>query len=220
MASEIRTRFINYMTLQGFSPHTKKSYLDGVTGLARFYNKSPDTLTNKEVQKYFLYLLEERKVAVGTCNAYRSGIVCFYRNLCHWDETRFPLPPWHQQKKLPVIFSEEEVQRLFPAAGNLKHRVLLKTAYSAGLRVSELVRLQTKHIESDPSRMLIRVEQGKGKKDRYTTLSRDLLEELRTYWCKYHPEKWLFPGQKPDTHLTESAAQRAYYLAKKKCRSQ
>jgi integrase len=112
------------------------------------------------------------------------------------------------------------VQRLFSAVVNLKHRVLLKTAYSAGLRVSELVRLQAKHIESDPSRMLIRVEQGKGKKDRYTTLSSDLLTELRTYWCKYHPEKWLFPGQKPGTHLTESTAQRAYYLAKKKCRAQ
>jgi site-specific recombinase XerD len=173
MASEIRTRFITYMTLQGFSPHTKKSYLDGVTGLARFCNKSPETLTSEEVQEYFRYLLEERKAAVGTCNAYRSGIVCFYRNICNWDETRFPLPPRHQQKKLPSIFSEEEVQRLFSAVVNLKHRVLLKTAYSAGLRVSELVRLQAKHIESDPSRMLIRVEQGKGKKDRYTTLSSD-----------------------------------------------
>jgi integrase/recombinase XerD len=220
MASEIRTRFINYMTLQGFSPHTKKSYLDGVTGLARFHNKSPETLTNEEVQEYFRYLLEERNVAVGTCNAYRSGIVCFYRNICHWDETRFPLPPRHQQKKLPVIFSEEEVQRLLSGIENLKHRVMLKTAYSGGLRVSELVRLQAKHIESDPSRMLIRVEQGKGKKDRYTTLSRDLLAELRAYWCKHRPEKWLFPGQKAGTHITEAGAQHAYYLAKKKCRSQ
>ena len=113
MASEIRTRFINYMTLQGFSPHTKKSYLDGVTGLARFYNKSPDTLTNEEVQEYFLYLLEERKVAVGTCNAYRSGIVCFYRDLCHRDETRFPLPPSINRKNFPLFSARRKCNVYF-----------------------------------------------------------------------------------------------------------
>jgi integrase len=92
----------------------------------------------------------------------------------------------------------------------------LETAYSAGLRISELVRLKPHHIEGDPDRMLIRVEQGKGKKDRYTILSKKLLEDLRTYWCQYRPGKWLFAGQKPDQHISEAAARAAFYHAKKK----
>jgi len=204
------------MTLQRFSHHTKRNYIRAVKGLAAFYNQSPDTLANEQIQEYFRYLLEDRKVSWGTCNNYFSGILCFYRNICKWDETRFQIPPRPRIKKLPIVFSMEEVKRLFSAADNVKHRVLLKTVYSAGLRVSEVVRLQPRHIESDPSRMMIRVEQGKGKKDRYTILSKKLLVELRAYWCKYRPEKWVFPGQKAEKHLTETAAQRAFYLAKKK----
>jgi site-specific recombinase XerD len=93
---------------------------------------------------------------------------------------------------------------------------LLKTIYSAGLRVSEAVQLKVDNIESDPSRMLIRVDQGKGKKDRYTILSKNLLAELRLYWKKYRPEKWLFPGYGPDKHLCTIAAQKVFYNAKKK----
>ena len=216
MTTDLRTYFINYMTLQRFSHHTKRNYIRAVKGLAAFYNQSPDTLANEQIQEYFRYLLEDRKVSWGTCNNYFSGILSFYRNICKWDETRFQIPPRPRIKKLPIVFSMEEVKRLFSAADNVKHRVLLKTVYSAGLRVSEVVRLQPRHIESDPSRMMIRVEQGKGKKDRYTILSKKLLVELRAYWCKYRPEKWVFPGQKAEKHLTETAAQRAFYLAKKK----
>ncbi len=90
------------------------------------------------------------------------------------------------------------------------------SAYSAGLRISELVRLKPHHIEADPDRMLIRVEQGKGKKDRYTILSQKLLEDLRSYWRQYRPGKWLFAGQNPDKHLSEASARAAFYLAKKK----
>jgi site-specific recombinase XerD len=102
------------------------------------------------------------------------------------------------------------------AADNLKHRLLLETEYSAGLRISELVGLKPHHIESDPDPMLIRVEQGKGKKDRCTILSQKLLLDLRTYWRKYRPGKWLFAGQKSDQHLSEAGARAAFYLAKKK----
>ena len=100
--------------------------------------------------------------------------------------------------------------------GNLKHLVLLETAYSAGLRINELICLKPHHIESDPSRMLIRVEQGKGKKDRYTILSKKLLPELRVYWREYRPKKWLFQGQKPENHLTAVSVHNAFTLAKKK----
>jgi integrase len=115
-----------------------------------------------------------------------------------------------------MILSIEEVKRLLASANNFKHQVLLSTIYSAGLRVSEVVRLKPHHIESDPSRMMIRIEQGKGKKDRYTVLSQKLLVNLRTYWCTYQPGTWLFPGNKTDMHMCTNAAQMAFYLAKKK----
>ena len=216
MSTELRTQFINYMTLQRLSHHTQRNYIRGVKGLAEFHNQSPDKLTNDQIQDYLRYLLEDQNLSWGTCNNYFSGIVSFYRNVCQWDETRFQLPPRPRIKKLPVILSKEELKRLFSSANNFKHQVLLKTAYSAGLRVGELVRLKPDHIENDPSRMVIRVEQGKGKKDRYTILSKKLLVDLRTYWCKYRPGKWLFPGQKAENHLTEAAAQKAFHHAKKK----
>ena len=216
MATDLQTQFSDYMTLQRFADHTKRSYVGGVKGLAKFYKQSPDTLTNEQIQAYLLHLLEERKLAWGTVNAYLSGMICFYRGFCQWDETQFQIPPRPSARKLPTVYSMEEVKRLLAAANNFKHLLLLETAYSAGLRVSELVRLKPYHIESDPDRMLIRVEQGKGKKDRYTILSKKLLDDLRTYWCQYHPGKWLFAGQNPDHHLSEAAARKAFYDAKKK----
>ena len=216
MNRDFKTQFINYMTLQRFALSTKKNYLTALEGLAQFHQQSPETLTDDQIQEYLRYLIEDRKLSWGTCNNFFSGIVSFYRNVCKWDETRFSIPPRPRIKKLPRIFSIEEVKRLFASAANLKHRVLLKTIYSAGLRVSEVVRLQPDHLESDPSRMMIRVEQGKGRKDRYTILSRKLLVELREYWCAYRPETWLFPGYKSEMPLCTHAAREAFHKAKKK----
>jgi len=216
MTTDLRSQFLNFMTLQRLADHTQRTYVTGVKGLAKFYKQSPDTLTNDQIQDYLLYLLKDRKLTWGTVNAYLSGLVCFYRGFCQWDETQFQIPPRPRARKLPTVFSEQEVKRLLAAADNLKHRLLLQTAYSSGLRVSELVRLKPRHIESDPDRMMIRVDQGKGKKDRYTILSKKLIVDLRTYWSQYRPGKWLFAGQNPKKHLSEAAAQRVFYLAKKK----
>ena len=217
MSSELRERFIARMNLHGFSPHTERSYVISVNGLATFHNKSPDTLTDEQVRGYFRYLLEERKLAWSSCHNYLTGITFFYRHICQREvEDRFGLPPGPRQRKLPVVLSIEEVERLLSCIDNLKHRVLLKTIYGAGLRVGEAVRLQPHHIESDSSRMLIRIDQGKGRKDRYTVLSEMLLEELRLYWNKYQPGKWLFPGYGHDKHLSTSAASVVFYNAKKK----
>lgn len=216
MSTDLRTQFLNYMTLQRFAQETKRHYITAVNGLAKFYNQRPDTLTNDQIQEYLRHLLEDRGLSWGACNNYFSGILCFYRNICKWDETQFNIPPRPSIKKLPTVFSMEEVKRLFAATTNLKHLALLKTVYSAGLRLSEVVHLQPHHIESDPSRMTIRVEQGKGRKDRYTILSKHLLVDLKTYWRKYRPEKWLFPGREAENHLSCSAAHRIYCNAKKK----
>lgn len=214
MTSDLKTQFFNYMTVQRFSHHTKRSYVTGVKLLAKYYMQSPDTLTNDQIQDYIRYLLEDRKLSWGTCNTYLSGMVSFYRHICKWDDAQFQIPPRPRVKKLPVVFSQPEVKRLLAATDNLKHQLLLQTVYSAGLRVSELVRLKPHHIESDADRMMIRVDQGK--KDRYKILSQRLLADLRIYWRKYRPGKWLFAGQKPQNHLCEGAAQKAFSLAKKK----
>lgn len=115
-----------------------------------------------------------------------------------------------------MILSIEEVDRLINAASNLKHRALLKTVYSAGLRGGEVVRLKPHHIESDPTRMMIRVEQGKGRKDRYTVLSKELLLTLRKYYQECRPWKWLFQGSNHGNPMALSTAQKIYHEAKKK----
>ena len=127
MSSELRTRFMDYMTLHRFSDHTKRGYLFSVGALAKYHKQSPDTLTNDQIQAYLLYLIKDRKLAWGSCNNYFSGITCFYKNVCKWDETRFYIPPRPRIKKLPMVFSLEEVRRLLDAASYPKHRILLKT---------------------------------------------------------------------------------------------
>jgi site-specific recombinase XerD len=217
MSSELRTQLIAQMNLHGLAPNTQRSYVMCVKGLAAYYKESPEKLTDEQIRAYFRHLLEERKLTRCSCRGYLTGLTFFYRHVCQREvKDRFGLPPWRGEKKLPIVFSIEEVTRLLSCADNLKHRVLLKTIYSAGLRVSEAVRLKLHHIESDPSRMLIRVQDGKGRKDRYTVLSKKLLPELRLYWKKYRPENWLFPGYGHDKHLSTVAASQIFYQAKKK----
>ena len=215
--SDLRKQFIDRMNLYGFSEHTIRGYVMSVKGLARYYKQSPDQLSDEQVRDYFHYLLTERKIAWGSCKRYLCGITYFYRHICNREvDDRFGLPPRPRGRKLPVILSMEEVARLFSCVTNLKHRVLLKTMYSAGLRAGEAISLKPEHIESDPSRMVIRVDQGKGRKDRYTVLAENLLQELRAYWRAYSPKHWLFPGRKAGSHLTYESAREAFSKAKKK----
>lgn len=217
MSSELRTQLITQMDLHGLAPNTQRGYVMCVKALATYYKESPERLNDEQIRAYFHHLLKERKLTKRSCRRYLTGLTFFYRHVCNREvKDRFGLPAWRGEKKLPTVLSIEQVTRLLSCVKNLKHRVLLKTIYSGGLRVSEAVRLKPHHIESDPSRMLIRVDQGKGKKDRYTVLSVALLKELRLYWEKYRPEKWLFPGNGVGKHLCCVAAQRVFYNAKKK----
>lgn len=217
MSSELRNKMIDRMNLYGLSKHTQKGYISAIKGLAEHYNKSPDKLMDDQVRDYFHHLLTVRKLEWQSCKNYLSGITYFYRHMCNREvDGRYGLPPRPRGRKLPTVLSIEEVSRLLPCIDNLKHRVLIKTIYSAGLRVGEAIRLKPEHIESAPSRMVIRVEQGKGRKDRYTVLSKNLLLELREYWRKYSPKHWLFPGQKPERHISSVAVSNALYAAKKK----
>ena len=201
------------MALRGLAYRTRESYVDSVVKLAKFYGRGPDQISEAEVQQYLLHLLDERKLAHSSCNIVCSALEFFYRTTLKRRETEFCLPRPKVPAKLPQILSREDVARLIEQTTNLKHRTILMTAYAAGLRLSELCHLRVADIDSD--RMTLRVEQGKGAKDRYTLLSPRLLAELRRYWCVYRPQRWLFPSPRdPEQPHSAHTAHRIFHAAK------
>ena len=214
MTTLLRNKLNDHMTLRGLSPNTQEAYTNAVAGLAGYYHLSPDKLSNEQIQAYLVHLIKERELAWSSCNVVFSGLRCFYSQVLRWDETRFYIPPRPREKKLPRILSLEQVLRLFQVTTNIKHRALLMTVYGGGLRVSEVVHLEPEHIESQ--RMMIRVDQGKGRKDRFTLLPLNLLDELRAYWKACRPQSWLFFGRSKDKPMAIGTAQRIYYNAKSK----
>ena len=208
--SELANRFREHMELRGFAEKTKKAYDGAMADLARAYaTVPPDRITGEQVRAHVARLSSERHLAWTTVNVHVSAYNCFYREVLKRSD-EFPLPPRGRARKRPVVLDRESVRLILSAHTNLKHRALLAMVYGSGLRVSEVCRLRPCHIESAPDRMLVRVEQGKGRKDRYTLLSRDALAVLREYWLAFRPSGWLFPGERGDAPLSVVAAQRAY----------
>ena len=214
--SELRKQMIRDMKSRNFSPGTQRAYLRAVAGLADYYHRSPDRINAEEIQDYIVHLFSESKLTVGSCHGIITGLRFFYTVTLKQDRASVPIPQIKRETHLPEILSPEQLERVFSAPRNPKHRMLLMTAYSAGLRVSELVHLKVTDIHSD--RMMIRVEQGKGKKDRYTLLSKRLLGELRAYWKIKRPAVWLFPGIKRHGPLCARMAQKVYAQAIAKAR--
>ncbi len=212
--SELRTRMIDDMTLRGMAAKTLDGYVRAVAGLAAHYHRSPDRISDREVQAYLLHLMRERKLSWSSCNVAVHGLRFFYHQTLGREKTTFHIPGPRKPSRLPEILSREEVARLFAHTGLPRHRGLLMTAYAAGLRVGEVVRLRVQYIDSD--RMTIRVEQGKGAKDRYTLLSPRLLEELRRYWRLERPSPWLFPTRNALQPMHYGTAERAYTAAKQR----
>lgn len=206
----LRTRMIEEMRLRNFAMRTQKSYVAAMVGLVKHYRKSPDQLGAEEVRSYLLHL-EDRGLSPSSCNVAISGLRFFYQKTLGWEEPRLFVAPRKRVWRLPEVLSPGEVHRVLNAAATLRDRCLLMTTYSGGLRVSEVVKLKLTDI--DRERMTIRVEQGKGHKDRYTILSPRLLKALEQYWRQYRPASWLFPNRKGD-HLSISFAQRIYNQAK------
>jgi site-specific recombinase XerD len=186
---------IEQLQLYRKAPGTQDQYVQAISRLAAYYQRSPDQLSSQEIRHYLHHLLTERQLAWSSCNVV-AAIRFFYVDTLGWTPMQLNLPPRPAQKQLPRVLSVEQLEHLFATTDNPKHRALLMTAYAAGLRVSEVVRLQVHDIESDASRMLIRINQGKGNKDRYSLLSERLLVELRAYWKIERPRPWLFPGSK------------------------
>jgi len=208
--SPLRRRMIEDMTIRKFAPKTQHDYLQRVKNFTAYLGRSPDTASSEDVRRYQLHLTA-RGVGVPTVNQTVSTLRFFFKvTLARPDlveRTAFVREP----RKLPVVLSPEEVVRLLDAAPSLKYKAALSVAYGAGLRVSEVVALKIGDIDS--KRMVIRVEQGKGRKDRYVMLSLHLLELLRAWWRAARPQGWLFPGRDRVQPMTTRQLNRACHAA-------
>lgn len=210
----LKDRMVREMELRRFASGTQHLYLRSVTELAKYFNKPPDRITNEELRDYVHYLLTKRKLSWNTINRDTAAIRFFYVQTLGRQDVANAIPPRKTPHPLPEILSREEVQRVIKSTINPKHRVLLMTAYSGGLRVSEAVRLKVMNIDSE--RMVIRIECSKRERDRYVMLSERLLDELRAYWQENQPRPWLFTGKTPDFHLSDRTARGIFLRAKKR----
>ena len=212
--STLREQMLADLQLKGLTPKTQKIYLREVRNYAEYFKKSPEELGEKELREYLLYLLNERKLAKGTYRFYYQGLKFLYKHTLKREEVVEKIHCPRGEKKLPVVLDLAEVKTLLSVMENLKHRAILTITYSAGLRISETACLKVSDIDS--KRMMVRVQQGKGGKDRYTILSQTALECLRQYWRAYRPKDWLFEGQKEGTHVCISSIRQIFLEAKER----
>jgi integrase/recombinase XerD len=216
--SPLRQRMIDDMTLRRFSPKTQAAYLRAVLNFTRFLGRAPDLADVEDLRRYQLHMAEHG-VSSTTLNATLSGLRFFFETTVDRPEVLKKVRHVYEPRKLPEILSVEEVTRLLQSAGSLKYQAALGTAYGAGLRANEVVHLNVADIDSE--RMIIRVEQGKGQRDRQAMLSPTLLTILRAWWRegrvqrKLLPGGWLFPGQNPVNPMSTRQLNRAFHLARR-----
>jgi len=203
--SPLRQRMIDDMTLRKLSPKTQAGYLRSVVKFTRFFGQSPDLASPDDLRAFQLYLVEQGASSTSI-NATLTGLTFLFGVTLDRPSALKRMSRVHQPQKLPHVLSVDEVARLLRGATNLKHRAALSVAYGAGLRASEVVHLKVTDIDSD--RMILRVVQGKGQRDRYAMLSPSLLVLLRAWWRQGHaqgkmrPGGWLFPGRNPVNPLS------------------
>ena len=212
--TSLRQRMLEDMIVRNFSPNTQRAYVDRVAEFARYFRRSPELLGPKHIHAYQVFLAQTKQASWSTFNQAVCALRFLYRITLEKDWVIRHIPYPKQEKKLPVVLSLEEVVRLFDAIGSLKYRAILMTAYSAGLRISEVVSLRVTDIDS--GRMVIRIQQGKGRKDRYVMLSPRLLLVLREHWKAARPASWLFQGSGPDTHISTHSVRNACRKAAKR----
>ena len=203
----LRQRMFEDMQLRNLTPATQRSYVHYVAEYARYFNRSPEKLDAEAVHQYLLYLLNERKLSPESVNTCVSALKFLYLNTLEMPWTDEYFPRAKRPHRLPIVLSQEEMLLFFDHIPGLKNRAALMTCYGAGLRVSEAVALKVSDI--DGKRRLIRVEQGKGQKDRYATLSDRLHMVLRRYYKALRPEEYLFPSWKKDRHMSAGSLQLA-----------
>jgi integrase/recombinase XerD len=199
------------LELRNLSPRTRSCYLTWVKSFAFHFHRSAEEMGDQEIREYLHYLIQEKKASQSGVSQAYSALKFFYETTLKRDWKGYRIPRAQKGRRLPVVLSPQEIQAIFCAVGNLKHRAVLMTIYSAGLRLSEVVHLKVSDVDSQ--RMTIRVQQGKGQKDRYTLLGQRTLDILRDYWKEYRPSGWLFPG-KPETEpLSVSSVQKVFEKA-------
>ena len=209
--SKLRKKMISRMEQGNYAPSTIESYVYSVAQLASFYGRCPSQLSDEEIGAYLGHV-RTQGLSWSTVHAFYSGIKWFCTHVLEreWNQRQLPRP--RRENRLPEILSQEEVRRLLESVENLKHRTALMVMYSGGLRAGEVVRLRIKDIDSD--RMLVRVEQAKGRKDRYTLLSPVALLWLRRYWRAYRPAgEWLFEGTDRSDHWSIRSLQQVFKRA-------
>jgi site-specific recombinase XerD len=202
----LRQRMMEDMQVRNLSENTQESYVQQVSLFARYFNRSPELLGPEQIRAYQVHLTNEKKLSTGSIMVATAALRFLYRATLKkdWSFTDvIPVPK--KPQTLPVVLSPEEVMQFLECVRSRKHRAILTTCYAAGLRISEAIALTPAAIDS--KRMVLRVEQGKGKRDRYVMLSPRLLEILRIWWRVERPEHWLFPGDKPGWHITRSAVE-------------
>ena len=202
----LRQRMIEDMQLRNFATTTQRSYIHYVADFAKHFNRSPQDLDLEAVRQYQLHLAQERKLSPQSINTFVSAVQFLYLVTLEMPWEKHDFPRARLEEKLPVVLAPDEVQRFLDQVTGVKHRAVLLTCYGSGVRISEAVSLKLSDIDSH--RMLIRVEHGKGGKDRYSMLSPCLLEILRAYCRILRPAgPWLFPSWRPHLHLTAGAVQ-------------
>ncbi len=209
--SPLRWRMSEDMTVRGFTACTQRGYIAAVKRFTIFLGRSPDEASAEDLRRFQLQMRSEGASATAM-NAAVSALRFFFGVTLGRGDAQAGMTTVREPRRLPVVLSPEEVRRLLDAAPGLKYRAALSLAYGAGLRASEVVSLKLSDIDSN--RMVIRVEQGKGRKDRYAMLSEHLLHLLRAYWKASRPQGWLFPGQNPVNPLTTRQLRRAFDGAK------
>jgi len=188
--TKLRQAMIRAMELKNLSANTQRTYLTAVTGIARHYRKSPDKLSKELIEDYLLYLKNDKGKCPNSCASALSGLRFFYKHVAE-QQISIDYTLTRKVRNLPTVLPQEDIWSIINAPDNLKHRLMLMTTYSAGLRASEVLALKPENIES--KRMLIKVK-GKGGKSRYTLLAKRLLPQLRHYYRTYRPETYLFPS--------------------------
>ena len=213
----LRQRMLEDMRVRNLSPNTQRAYLESVARFARHFGRSPGALGPDDIRTYQVYLIDERQLAPSSLGIAVCALRFLYKVTLKqpWSFDEL-IPAPKKPRRLPVVLSPDEVVQFLAAVPDGKHRAILTTCYATGLRVSEVVRLRPRDIDSH--RMVIRVEQGKGQRDRYVMLSPILLALLRDWWRVHRPTAWLFPGEPRDQPITSHAVREACQRAHRRSR--
>ncbi len=204
----LREAMLDQMRLRGHSPRTQDSYLNAVSLLYRHYHRSPDRLSQEDLQNWILYLVKDRELAPASCRLYLNAIRFFYLQVLKWPECQLELIAPKRSQRIPYLLSPGEVRHIIDQADHPRYAMMFALCYACGLRVSELVALKVSHIHGEAG--YCQVVQGKGQKDRQVPLPDTVLQMLRGYWRAFRPVAWLFTGRNPEQHLGITSVQKYY----------